>query len=197
MARARVHLGVELFNFTRVLPYKKRREIFYHPFNAMREFTHRDPGIVGQVLSNDGIFAEIIADGIHVNPAVVRLFARAKEKTRVLLVTDAISATDMPDGHFVLGADTVNVVNGVCRDAEGRLAGSTLSQEIAFRNFVEWSGWTLEDALLGLTLNPAKALKLDRKGVLEPGADADIAIIDKSFRVMKTFVGGKLVFDRG
>jgi N-acetylglucosamine-6-phosphate deacetylase len=168
-----------------------------HTFNAMREFTHRDPGIVGQVLSNDGILAEIIADGIHVDPAVVRLFARAKQKTGVVLVTDAISATDMPDGRYVLGTHSVDVVNGVCRDAEGRLAGSTLSQEIAFRNFVEWSGWTLEDALLGLTLNPARALKLDKKGVLEPGADADIAIIDKSFRVMKTFVAGKLVFDRG
>ena len=168
-----------------------------HTFNAMREFTHRDPGIVGEVLSNDGILAEIIADGIHVDPAVVRLFARAKQKTGVVLVTDAISATDMPDGRYVLGTDSVDVVNGVCRDADGRLAGSTLSQEVAFRNFVEWSGWTLEDALLGLTLNPAKALKLARKGVLEPGADADIAILDKSFRVMKTFVAGKLVFERG
>ena len=168
-----------------------------HTFNAMREFTHRDPGIVGQVLSNDGILAEIIADGIHVDPAVVGLFARAKQKHGVMLVTDAISATDMPDGRYVLGTDSVDVVNGVCRDSDGRLAGSTLSQEIAFRNFVEWSGWALEDALLGLTLNPARALKLDKKGVLEPGADADIAIIDRSFRVMKTFVAGKLVFDRG
>ena len=167
-----------------------------HTFNAMREFTHRDPGIVGQVLSNDGIFAEIIADGIHVSPAVIRLFARAKDRRRVVLVTDAISATDMPDGRYVLGTDTVDVDDGVCRNAEGRLAGSTLTQEIAFRNFVEWSGWTMEDALLGLTLNPAKALRLEKKGVLEPGADADITIMDQQFRVMKTFVGGKLVFER-
>ena len=165
-----------------------------HTFNAMREFSHREPGIVGEVLSNDGIVAEIIADGVHVDPAVVRLFSRAKHKTGVLLVTDAVSATDMPDGSYVLGTDTVNVVNGVCRDAEGRLAGSTLSQEIALRNFVQWSGWTLEDALLGLTLNPAKALNLAKKGVLEAGADADIAIMDRNFRVAKTFVGGKLVW---
>jgi N-acetylglucosamine-6-phosphate deacetylase len=165
-----------------------------HTFNAMRGFTHRDPGIVGEILSNDGIFAEIIADGIHVNPSVVRLFARAKQKAKVLLVTDAISATDMPDGRYVLGTDTVEVVNGVCRDAEGRLAGSTLSQEVALRNFVEWTGWTLEDALLSVTVNPAKALGLDKKGVLEPGADADIAIMDRNFRVVKTFVGGKLVW---
>ena len=71
-----------------------------HTFNAMRAFSHRDPGIVGEVLSDDRIFAEIIADGIHVDEAVVRIFARAKGSARVLLVTDAISATDMPDGSY-------------------------------------------------------------------------------------------------
>ncbi|PYS48726.1 MAG: N-acetylglucosamine-6-phosphate deacetylase [Acidobacteria bacterium] len=167
-----------------------------HTFNAMRGFSHRDPGIVGEVLSNDEIFAEIITDGIHVHPAVVRLVARAKGKTRVLLVTDGISATGMPDGRHLLGTDPVNVINGVCRDNEGRLAGSTLTQEIALRNFVHWTHWPIEEAILGLTLNAAKALELETKGVLEPGADADVAIFDEQFRVMKTFVAGKLVFDR-
>jgi N-acetylglucosamine-6-phosphate deacetylase len=96
----------------------------------------------------------------------------------------------------VLGNDAVDVIGGVCRDSEGRLAGSTLTQEVALRNFVEWSGWSFEDALLSLTLNPARALNLDKKGVLEPGADADIVLMDHAFRVMKTFVKGKLVFDR-
>jgi N-acetylglucosamine-6-phosphate deacetylase len=167
-----------------------------HTFNAMRAFSHRDPGIVGAVLTDDRVLAEIIADGIHVDPSVVHLFARAKGRERVLLVTDAISAMDMPDGAYVLGTDTVNVVNGVCRDAEGRLAGSTLTQEVALRNFARWTGWSVEDAVLGLTLNPARALKLERKGMLEPGADADIVIMDTTFRIMKTFVKGKLVYDR-
>src|SRR6516162_706069 len=92
-----------------------------HTFNAMRPFSHRDPGIVGEVLSDDRIFAEIIADGIHVDRHVVEIFARAKGKGRVLLVTDAISATAMPDGKHRLGQDTVQVINGVCRDREGRL----------------------------------------------------------------------------
>jgi N-acetylglucosamine-6-phosphate deacetylase len=165
-----------------------------HTFNAMRGFSHRDPGIVGTVLSDDRIFAEIIADGIHVDPPVVRLFARAKGKARVLLVTDATSATDMPDGRYVLGTDTVEVLNGTCRDPEGRLAGSTLTQDRAFKNFVEWTDFPFEDALLGLTLNPARALKLEKKGLIEPGADADIAILDHGFRVTKTFVGGRLVW---
>ena len=165
-----------------------------HTFNAMRGFSHREPGITGEVLSDDRVFAEIIADGIHVEPSVVRLFARAKGKTRVLLATDATSATDMPDGRYVLGADHVTVTNGACRDSEGRLAGSTLTQDAGLRNFVQWTDWSFEEALLGLTLNPAQALGLKGKGVLEPGAGADITILDSSFRVVKTLVAGKLVY---
>ena len=165
-----------------------------HTFNAMRGFGHRDPGIVGEVLADDRIFAEIICDGIHVDPAVIRTFARAKGEARVLLVTDGISATDMPDGQYRLGEDKVQVIGGVCRDSEGRLAGSTLTQEIALRNFAEWSGWTFEKALLGLTLNPARALKLEKKGMLEPDCDADLAILDPDFHVVMTFVGGRKVF---
>jgi len=168
-----------------------------HTFNAMRAFSHRDPGIVGEVLADDRIFAEIIADGAHVVPSVVRLFARAKGKERVLLVTDAISAMDMPDGRYVLGTDAVDVIDGICRDAEGRLAGSTLTQEIALRNFVDWTEWSIEDSFPGLTLNPARALKLEKKGVLEPGSDADIVVMTRRFQIMKTFVAGRLVFERG
>jgi N-acetylglucosamine-6-phosphate deacetylase len=167
-----------------------------HTFNAMRGLSHRDPGIVGEVLVDDRVFAEIIADGIHVDRSVVRIFSRAKSIGRVLLVTDAISATDMPDGSYRLSGDMIEVVRGVCRDSEGRLAGSTLTQEVAFRNFVEWTGWKFEEALLGLTRNPATALNLERKGVLEPGADADVVILDDNFRVIKTFVAGRIVFQR-
>jgi N-acetylglucosamine-6-phosphate deacetylase len=167
-----------------------------HTFNAMRGFTHRDPGIIGAVLSDDRVFAEIIADGIHVDPSVIRIFARSKGKARVLLVTDAISATDMPDGRYRLGTGMLRVIDGVCRDSEGRLAGSTLTQEVALKNFVEWTSEALEDAILSLTLNPARALGLNKKGMLAPGTDADIVMIDENFRVMKTFVEGKLVFDR-
>jgi len=88
------------------------------------------------------------------------------------------------------------VVDGACRNAEGRLAGSTLTQEVALRNFINWTEWPLEDAISGLTVNPARALGLDGKGVLKPGADADVVLMDQSFRVMKTFVKGKLVFNR-
>jgi N-acetylglucosamine-6-phosphate deacetylase len=167
-----------------------------HTFNAMRAFSHRDSGIVGAVLSDDRIFAEIIADGVHVSPEVVRVFARAKGRERILLATDAISATGMPDGRYVLGTDTVEVREGVCRNDEGRLAGSTLTQDAALRNFVAFSGMRLDDAVFGLTLNPARALSLEGRGSITPGAHADLAILDNELNVVKTFAGGRLVFER-
>lgn len=167
-----------------------------HTFNAMREFTHRDPGITGAVLADDRIFAEIIADGVHVHPEVVKIFARVKQRDRVLLVTDATSATGMADGQYLLGKEKVNVVNGVCRDAEGRLAGSTLTQEVGLRNFMDWTGATLQDALFGVTLNPALALQLEGRGRIEPGNRADFVVMNDQFQIVKTFVAGKLVFER-
>jgi N-acetylglucosamine-6-phosphate deacetylase len=167
-----------------------------HTFNAMREFRHRDSGITGAVLSDDRIFAEIIADGIHVSPEVVRIFARSKGRERILLVTDAISATGMPDGRYKLGADVVQVSSGVCRDDEGRLAGSTLTQDAALRNFVAYSGMRMDDAVFGLTLNPARALKLEGRGCIEPGAHADLVMLDDKLRVIKTIAEGRMVFER-
>jgi N-acetylglucosamine-6-phosphate deacetylase len=166
-----------------------------HTFNAMRAFSHRDSGIAGAVLSDDRIFAEIIADGIHVSPEVVRIFARSKGRDRILLVTDAISATGMPDGRYNLGTDKVQVQSGICRDDEGRLAGSTLAQDTAMRNFIAYSGMRMEDAIFGLTLNPARALKLEGRGCIEPGAYADLVMLSDELRVMKTFAEGRLAFE--
>lgn len=166
-----------------------------HTFNAMRQFSHRDPGIVGAVLSDDRIFAEIIADGIHVAPEVVRIFARAKGPGRIILATDATSATGMPDGHYALGGNQVHVSGGICRDDEGRLAGSTLTQDRALRNLLSWCDMRLQDALLGLTVNPAEALSLEGRGRIEPGAWADMTLLDRNLRVVKTFVTGRLVFN--
>jgi N-acetylglucosamine-6-phosphate deacetylase len=165
-----------------------------HTFNAMRPFTHRDPGVVGAILDDERVFAEIIADGVHVTPEVVRIFSRAKRIDRVILATDAISATGMPDGNYVLGTDSVRVTGGVCRDAEGRLAGSTLTQDAALRNYIQWTGARIEDALMGLTRNPARALKLAGRGEIAPGARADLVLLDQQLRVVKTLVAGKLVY---
>jgi N-acetylglucosamine-6-phosphate deacetylase len=160
----------------------------------MRAFSHRDSGIVGAVLSDDRIFAEIIADGVHVSPEVVRLFAKAKGASHIILATDATSATGMPDGHYALGGSSVEVIGGVCRDAEGRLAGSTLTQDQALRNMMLWSDLRFEDVLLAVTANPAKALGLKGRGRIEPGGLADFTLLDKQFQVARTYVGGTLAY---
>jgi N-acetylglucosamine-6-phosphate deacetylase len=166
-----------------------------HTFNAMRGFSHRDPGIVGAVLSDDRIFAETIADGVHVAPEVIRIFARAKGSDRIILATDATSATGMPDGRYHLGSSHVQVTGGICRDDDGRLAGSTLTQDRALRNLVAWGGIRLDDALRAVTSNPASALSLEGRGRIEPGSVADLTFLDSSVNVVKTYAGGRLVFD--
>jgi N-acetylglucosamine-6-phosphate deacetylase len=164
-----------------------------HTFNAMRAFTHRDPGIVGAILTDDRVYAEIIADGVHVAPEAVRMLARLKPRDRVLLVTDATAAAGMPDGRYTLGAETVTVADGVCRTMEGQLAGSALRLDTALRNYRQWTGASLEDALLGVTVNPARALGLPDRGVIAPGNRADMVALNPDDTVAATFVGGRKV----
>jgi N-acetylglucosamine-6-phosphate deacetylase len=162
-----------------------------HTFNAMRPLDHRDPGIIGQVLSDDRMSADIIVDGIHVDPAVVKLFLQAKGRERAVLITDAISATGMPDGRYQLGPIEVDVKDGKCT-SHGSLAGSVLTMDRAVRNVTQFSHWTLQDAVRAATLNPATAVGLaGHYGVLVQGANADFTVMSPSGEVLKTVVGGR------
>jgi N-acetylglucosamine-6-phosphate deacetylase len=162
-----------------------------HTFNAMRPLDHRDPGIIGEVLSNDRVSADIIVDGIHVAPAVVKLFLRAKGRERAVLITDAISATGMPDGRYQLGPIEVDVKDGKCT-SNGSLAGSVLTMDRAVRNVTQFSKWSLRDAVQAATLNPARAVGLARHhGVLAKGADADFTVLSSEGAVIKTIVRGR------
>ncbi|HEX4784164.1 MAG TPA: N-acetylglucosamine-6-phosphate deacetylase [Candidatus Sulfotelmatobacter sp.] len=160
-----------------------------HTFNAMRPLDHRDPGIVGEVLSDDRISADIIVDGIHVEPHVVKLFLRAKGRERAVLITDAISATGMPDGRYQLGPIEVDVKDGKCTSG-GSLAGSVLTMDRAVRNVTQFSDWTLRDAVRAATLNPARAAGLQGMGSLAAGAAADFVVLSPAGEVRKTIVGG-------
>lgn len=161
-----------------------------HTFNAMRAFDHRDPGILGTVLTENSITADIIADGIHLDPVTVDLFVRCKGVERSVLITDAISATGMPDGDYMLGGFEVTVRNGRC-DANGRLAGSVLTLDQAVRNLMGFARCSFQVSVRMATLNPAKALRIaDRKGQLKPGADADLVVFSRSGEVRKTIVSG-------
>jgi N-acetylglucosamine-6-phosphate deacetylase len=160
-----------------------------HTFNAMRPLDHRSPGILGVVLSDDRLTADIIADGVHVSPELVKLFLQAKGEERAVLITDAISATGMGDGTFKLGTFDVQVKGEMCLFGE-KLAGSVLTMDRAVRNVMEFAKWDLQRAVRLATLNPRKVIGADRKGVLRQGADADLVVLTPAGEVVKTIVAG-------
>ena len=166
-----------------------------HTFNAMRLLDHREPGILGTVLTDDSLFAELISDGIHVAPEMVKLWWRAKGPQRAILVTDAISATGMPDGQYWLGgqADGFAVeVAGGRATAGGVLAGSLLTLDRALTNFMEFTGAPLEEALRLLTANPAAMTGLgDRAGSVVVGQPASLVAMDRAGKLVGSVVNGQ------
>lgn len=168
-----------------------------HTFNGMGPLHHRRPGLVGAALSDERIYTELIADGVHVHPAMIRLAVKAKGVQRVLLVTDAMRATGLPDGEYDLGGQNIQVRGGVALTRSGNLAGSTLTLDAAIRNAMHFCGIDFGDALRMASLTPAQALGLDRqKGCLQPGADADVVLWDEDYTVHRTLVEGITVFER-
>lgn len=160
-----------------------------HAFNAMRPLDHRDPGIVGEMLTDSRLSADIIADGIHVDPAVVDLFLKAKGPDAAVLITDATAATGMPDGRYRLGSFEVEVKDGRCT-AGGKLAGSVLTMDRAVRNVIRFASWDLQQALRLASLNPAKVAGLPHRGKLEAGCAADIVVLSPNGEVRATIVDG-------
>jgi N-acetylglucosamine-6-phosphate deacetylase len=163
-----------------------------HTFNAMRTLDHREPGILGTVLTDSRLTAEIIADGIHVHPDMVRLFLRAKGIEFAVLVTDGISATGMGDGRYMLGSFEVQV-KGDRAELDGVLAGSVLTLDRAVRNVTKFADWKLQDAVRLATLNPARVIGAsDRKGKIAVGADADFAVLTPKGEVVRTIFAGRV-----
>jgi N-acetylglucosamine-6-phosphate deacetylase len=161
-----------------------------HTFNAMRPLDHRDPGILGEVLTDNQLTADIIADGIHVEPEVVQIFLRQKGFERSVLITDATAAAGMPDGIYQLGPIQVTVKDGKCMK-DGGLAGSVLTMDRAVRNVTQFAGWSLRDAVRAATLNATQAAGLARQGRLAPGAEANIVVLSPTGEVQRTFVRGR------
>jgi N-acetylglucosamine-6-phosphate deacetylase len=165
-----------------------------HTFNAMRDFSHRQPGVLGAVLTDSTIWTELIADGAHVDPIAIQMLLKCKGHRKILLVTDGISAAGMPDGDFQLGSLLVKVSQGVCRVPEGALAGSTLSLDRALRNMIRWTGTSLEEACYMTSRNPAESIGVaETKGTIQPGYDADMVLLNDDMQVHATFCEGKLV----
>lgn len=160
-----------------------------HTFNAMRPLAHRDPGVVGAVLTDRRVTADIIADGIHLDPSIVKLVARAKGPDQTVLITDATAATGMPDGRYRLGLIEVDVKDGQ-RTSDGKLAGSVLTMDLAVRNLTRFAEWDLPLAVGAASRNPARVMGTNNKGVLAPGSDADFIVLDFEGNVLRTFIAG-------
>jgi N-acetylglucosamine-6-phosphate deacetylase len=162
-----------------------------HTFNAMRALDHREPGILGTVLTTDSLFAEMICDGIHTAPEIVRLWSRAKGPEHAILVTDAMSAAGMPDGEYHLGGFAVQVAHGRAT-ANGVLAGSVLTLDRALANFIAFTGAPVEYGLRLLTVNPAAMTGLEQQaGSLAPGQLTNLVAVDAAGKLLASFVGGQ------
>ena len=163
-----------------------------HVFNAMRPLNHRSPGLLAEILTNPKITADVIADGVHVDPSIVKLVLRAKGIENTVLITDAISATGMPDGRYRLGSFEVELKDGKCL-ADGKLAGSVLTMDRALRNLMEYAGLDLQPALRAATMNPAAVAGAENKGTIRPGADADFVVLTQAGEVRATVIRGVVV----
>lgn len=161
-----------------------------HIFNAMRALDHREPGIAGTVLDRDELFAEAIVDGVHVHPALVRLWFRSKGDERAILITDGMSATGMGDGTFMLGDLVVEVRNGVCMSG-GVLAGSVLTLDRAVANLREMTGVALPAAVRLASRNPARMLGLEREVACTVGTAANFNIYDEAGRRRGSILNGR------
>lgn len=165
-----------------------------HTFNAMRPLHHREPGVVGAVMYFDQIVAQLVADGVHVHPAVMAILLRVKGVERVALVSDADPLAGLPDGEYEWEHKPVFVRDGACRLADGTLASAHALLDAGVRNLVELVGLPLEQALVPATRIAAEVLGL-RKGRLAPGYDADIVLLDGDLRPVLTLVRGETVFE--
>jgi N-acetylglucosamine-6-phosphate deacetylase len=164
-----------------------------HTFNAMRPLDHREPGILGTVLTDDALFAELICDGIHSMPELTKLWWRAKGPQRAILVTDAMSATGMPDGEYRLGGLSVLVANGRAM-VDGMLAGSVLTLDRALVNFLAFTGATLDEGLRLITGNPAKLTGFGAEaGTLAAGGSANLVAVSSEGTLAASFMNGQLV----
>ena len=169
-----------------------------HLFNAMRQLHHREPGPVAALLEHPDTYVELIADGVHLHPAVLRLAALAKPHLAVL-VTDAMAAAALPaeGGDYQLGPMTVQVREGVARLADtGAIAGSTLTMAVAVKYAVRVAGLPIEEVVRAATASPAAMLGLERVGALRPGFHADLVVLDEELDVSRVMRQGRWVATR-
>ncbi|MFA7265522.1 MAG: N-acetylglucosamine-6-phosphate deacetylase [Candidatus Nanopelagicales bacterium] len=169
-----------------------------HLSNAMRPLHHRDPGAIGALMEDPRVTVELIADGVHVHPAVLRLVHNEAGTARVALITDAMGAAGAPDGRYLLGQLEVDVVDGTARLVEGgAIAGSTLTLDWAMRYVVLEGGVSLDQVVQMLSTNPARMMGLDDRGVIAPGKRADLLVLGPRLEVESVMRRGDWVHGPG
>ena len=169
-----------------------------HLFNRMPPLHHRQPGLAGAVLQSDEVAAELICDGLHVHPAVVRMAVAAKTPSRVMAVSDGTAASALPPGASALLGNRRIIATASCAQLEdGTMAGSVLTLDVAFRRLTSEMGFSPIDAALMCSTTPARELGLVGHGVIAEGAVADLVVLDSDGAVVQTYIGGRLVYARG
>lgn len=165
-----------------------------HCFNQLRPFHHREPGVLGAALLRSELMVELIADGIHLHPATLELVLKAKGQEKIILVSDAMLPTGMPNGKYQTTEGELTLEKGSLTNQKGNLAGSVLTLERAVKNFMDFTGCELTDALRMATYNPARYLGINkRKGSIYPGKDADLAALTPDLDVVMTMVEGEII----
>lgn len=169
-----------------------------HLFNRMTPMTHRAPGLAGAVLSREEVSVELICDGFHVHPAMGRVAIAAKGVHAVMAITDGTGGSGLPPGSAArLGGRTIRVSDRAALLDDGTLAGSTLTMDRAFRNIVALFQASIADAAVMCSTTPARALGLTGFGVIVEGCAADLVVLDRAFRVMRTYIDGEEVYRAG
>lgn len=169
-----------------------------HLYNGMRGLHHRDPGVAGAALLHPELITEMIVDGIHIHPSIVKLTYQAKGADNIVLITDSMRAKGLKDGISSLGGQKVIVKDGKALLENGALAGSTLKMIDAIHNMMNYTGCSLEEAVKMASYNPAKQVGvLDRKGSITVGKDADLVVLDKLNNVVLTICQGQVVYSNG
>ena len=169
-----------------------------HLFNAMSAFTHRDPGVVGAVSDSPHVSAEIITDGVHIHPAMVRTAFRFNGADRMIIISDSLRSTGMPDGDYVLGGQAIIKKGKYCRLAEGgALAGSVSNQFECMVNAVKEMEIPLETAVACSTIHPAKAIGVDDLyGSIEEGKYGDLVLLNEDLELMAVVKRGKVIVNK-
>jgi N-acetylglucosamine-6-phosphate deacetylase len=168
-----------------------------HLFNGMHGLHHRDPGTVGGLLDDGRITAQIICDGVHLHPAIVRFTLKTKAASKVILITDSIRGAGLADGYYEHKGQKITVRNGIALTPEGGLSGSTLSMDTAIRNAMKFTGKSISEIIAMATCTPAASMGISNmKGFLQAGYDADLVLLNEQWLVEKTIINGKIIYAR-